>query len=130
MHKSKPGVTLGKLSKMDKMLYLNCRDEEGLEKLNNILLNLKPFKKCEEVEIKQLEAVLTKLHRKTKQIRISYIMPTFTKDEQYYSASVMNNNKSGLERSKHIYANSIWELYAKATIYMYISVKEEAQDED
>lgn len=131
MHKSKPGiVNVKELSKMDKMLFLDCRQAENLIKLESILKNLKPLKPYSEsdITVEQLESLITKLHRKTKLAKISYIMPTFTKEELYYSASVLNTQAN--LKSKHVYARSLWELYAKIAIYMYQIVKEETKGED
>lgn len=110
---------------IEELLVLDTRKEEDMYKVQYFLKKLKPFRKYENAEkdipIEKLEKMIEMLSRKYS-ISIQYITPSILKDEMlWWSASIRKD--TNFEWLGTIYGCNIYEIFAKAVLFMAYNVK-------
>lgn len=110
------------------LLSLDCRKKENAEKVNKALMKIKPIqKRCKDenklVDIELLEDFVEKMCRKY-DVKPQSIMPSYLDNEsRWYSLSFITRKKHEWLDTTHAY--SMWELFAKASIMLYVMIKQE-----
>lgn len=100
---------------VDKVLNLNCDDDNNIRRLKKSLMKLPIMKKESYLETDNLEKLIAKIQKRTDAF-ISYIMLTEVGKKNVYS--LMIRNKKG-EWLVTISGRTIWEIFAKATFYLF-----------
>lgn len=107
---------------VEKVLYLNCTEEDNVRRLKKSLIRLPMFKKNEDVSTDRLEKIIKKIELKN-MIHLAYIMRNVTDGEDIYSCMIKTDTDVDKGRwLKTIYAKSIWEGLAKSLFFMYFYI--------
>lgn len=108
---------------VDKALHMRCDSEKGKLRLKKLLLKL-PFVKNNDTSTDTLEKVLIRYETKY-DVHMSYISRFKEQREngsfRHYSGMIKNSKGEWLETT---YGVDIWEVYAKALIFLYYYVQE------
>jgi hypothetical protein len=105
----------------DKVLYMDCRVKDNVTKLQKAVMKL-PFIKClEDTETDYLEEKIKAIEKKFS-IHLAYIQRSVIDCEDHYSCMIKHDTGTWL---KTIYAQTIWEGYAKALFFMFFYIEDE-----
>ena len=107
---------------VEKVLYLNCTDEDNVRRLEKSLIKLPMFKKNTDISTDRLEQIIKKIELKN-MIHLAYIMRNVTDCEDIYSCMIKTD--TNVEKGRWlvtIYAKSIWEGLAKSLFFMYFYI--------
>lgn len=108
------------------ILDLNCMTVEGKEKLQKALRHLKPFRKYDmdtNIPLESIEKYVGILSRKY-HIMMQYITPTYIPNNvDFFSCSFKRTDTH--KWLGCVYANTLYELYAKVAIKMVYEIKHE-----
>lgn len=129
-NKSKKIVNESK-EKINKVCTINCKTEDGNEKLNELFskLMMKTFYyKEEEVEKMTTNDLLNTLRKFSKKykIHLSYVFFS-VKIEEGLSGSLIDRNTSSYEMICTAYAETLDELFKKLILCIYFYVKDKKQ---
>lgn len=117
--------------KLDKVCTINCKTENGNEKLNALFskLMIKTFcykeEEVEEMTTNDLLNTLRKFSKKYK-IHLSYVFFS-VKIEEGLSGSLIDRNTSAYEMICTAYAETLDELFKKLILCIYFYVKDKKQ---
>jgi hypothetical protein len=107
---------------LDKVLYLDCRDEQNVRRLKKSLMKLPIIKSSDDLTTDALEAIIKRIERKY-MLHLSYIMRSVVDLQDHYSGMV-KTDASG-KWLKTIYGQTIWEVLAKTVFYMVFYIEDE-----
>lgn len=111
----------------NQILQLDCREEQNREIIQKVLKEIGPLSKYseeEQVPFEKVEKLVTVLSKRYN-IRVRDFVPDVwsNNNESIWRATVIND--TNLQTIKLVYGLSVYEVFAKAAIYMY-TVREEA----
>ena len=117
-----------KAMEFEKLLATDCREKSGIIKLlkalngvNKVFASYVGEKK--KVPIEKLEEYIERVCRKYN-VKIQYINPSYLDGEsRWYSMSFMTRDKQG-KWYGNVFGYGIWELFAKASIYLNHHIKQ------
>lgn len=98
------------------LLELDCRNAENLKTLKKALTKIDPLKDVEDVQFEKLEKLIN-LFKKRYIVNIPMILSC--SNDGYYSMSIEIKGK----KSRWIYGITIYEAYAKASIFLWSMLK-------
>ena len=130
-NKSKKIVNESSKEKINKVCTINCKTEDGNEKLNVLFskLMMKTFcykeKEVEKMTTNDLLNTLRKFSKKYK-IHLSYVFFS-VKIEEGLSGSLIDRNTSSYEMICTAYAETLDELFKKLILCIYFYVKDKKQ---
>lgn len=108
------------------LMALDCRKEENLKTINKALLKIKPLSRYEDEErvpLEKVETYVEKVQRKY-DIRVQYMKFSTADDEsRWYNISVMTRKSHEWLGSIHGY--TLYEVWAKLALQLFIWIKEE-----
>lgn len=107
----------------DKVLYLDCRDEDNIRRLKKSLMKLPIIKSKEDLTTDGLELLIKKIERKFF-IHLSYVMRSVVDMEDHYSGMIKTWDKDG-RWLKTTYGLTTWEVYAKTLFFMFFYIEDE-----
>lgn len=105
------------------LLSKDFRTEDGKRVIRKALLKIKPLSKYEnkEIPLEILEKYVEKVCRKY-DVKIQYLQCTFMDEEsRWYSLSLME--KSTSQWLDNIYAHTLYEMWAKLSIQLFVFIK-------
>lgn len=108
--------------KTSEIISLDLREEGNEEIIQKVLRKIKPFDRCnkEKVSFELLEKFVSKVCRKYL-VCTQYIMISRFNEYDYYTMSLRNDETGSWMCS--IYGLTIYEIFAKASIFLYSKVK-------
>lgn len=113
--------------KTNSILELDCRDEDNMEVIQEVLRQLKPLSKYSDDEIIPIEALEKVIRIMTRKylVRIRSIMPDIWANKEYdiWRCEVVNDHN--LELIGNVYGVSLYEVMAKTAILIYSQIKKE-----
>lgn len=113
--------------KTNSLLELDCRDEDNMEVIQEVLRTLKPLSKYSDEELIPLDALEKVIRIMTRKylVRIRSIMPDIWANRKYdiWRCEVVNDHN--LDLIGYVYGVSLYEVMAKAVILIYSKVKKE-----
>lgn len=103
------------------LLDLDCRTEEGKQKLNDAVRRIGNLKNIKYPTIEDIEDAIGYMCRKYR-IMVQHICPTYTKGEiNIYSASIKTTDS--FEWLGNVYGYCLYELMCKTAIKIYTEIK-------
>lgn len=108
----------------DKVLYLDCRTEEGIRRLQKSLMKLPMVKREDDLTTDRLEEIIKKIETKF-MIHLAYVMRSVVDCEDHYSGMIKTDNTQGGRWLRTTYGQTFNEVLAKTLFYMYFYVEDE-----
>jgi hypothetical protein len=105
----------------DKVIYLDLRIDGNARRLMKSLKKLPIVKEDNNLTTDEIEVVIKKIERKFK-IHLAYIQRSVIDCEDHYSGMIKHDTGTWICT---IYAQTIWEVYAKALFFMYFYIEDE-----
>jgi hypothetical protein len=106
---------------MEKVLYLDCRKDDDIRRLEKSLMKLPMIKGKDDLSTDNLEEIIKKIERKFF-IHLSYIMRSVVDCEDHYSGMIKHETGTWL---KTVYGKTINEVLGKALFFMYFYIEDE-----
>jgi hypothetical protein len=106
----------------DKVLYLDCRNDEHVIKLKKALSKLPFIKTEDDLETDVLENKIKAIEKKY-YIHLAYIQRSVVDCEDHYSGMIKTD--AGGTWLRTVYAQTTWEVYAKTLFFMYFYIEDE-----
>jgi hypothetical protein len=106
---------------LEKVLYLDCRKEDDVRRLEKSLMKLPMIKSKEDLGTDKLETIIKKIEIKFA-IHLSYIMRSVVDCEDHYSGMIKHQTGTWL---KTIYGKTINEVLGKSLFFMYFYIEDE-----
>lgn len=110
--------------KISKVISLDCKTKENRKILIETVANL-PLFNDKDVNVNTLEKAINKMSNKYP-IILGYMLRC--QDSSYWSAMIKETNHH--ECVKTIYGESIFEVFLKATLFMYVYIKKVIKKEN
>lgn len=108
----------------DKVLYLDCRNDDGIRRLKKSLMKLPMIKSEDDLQTDILETYIKKIEKKF-MIHLAYVMRSVVDLEDHYSGMIKTDTSQGGRWLKTVYAQTTWETYAKTLFFMYFYIEDE-----
>ena len=103
---------------MEKVLYLDCREEDNIRRLEKSLMKLPFIKSKDDLETDRLEELIKKIESKN-MIHLSYIMRSIVDGQDYYSGMVKTDVEVKGEWLKTVNGITIREVLMKTLFFFY-----------
>lgn len=103
---------------MEKVIAMNCNDEDNIRRLKKSLMKLPFIKKEEHLNTDHLEKVIKKIER-TNMIHLAYVMRSVVGGEDMYTGMIKTDVEVKGDWVMTVYATTFWETLAKTAFYMY-----------
>lgn len=109
----------------NKVMMLDCREEDNIRKLKKFLMKLSFIKSEDDLQTDNLEIIIKKLEAKTT-MNLSYIMRNNIEGKMLYSGMLRadTKDKDG-EWIKSVNGITFWETLAKTVFYLYYYIQNE-----
>src|SRR5690606_4874616 len=103
---------------MQKVIYLDCSEEEGLRRLNKSLMKLPMVKTEDDLETDRLEEMVKKLELRY-MVHLGYVMRTVVDGKDVYTGMIKTDVTVRGEWLETVYGKTFNEILKKTLFYMY-----------
>lgn len=100
------------------LLELDCRQEENLEIIKQVLKKIEPLNDIEEIPLEKLEKLIRSIKKKY-MVDIPWIL--MCSKDGYYSMQIEIKGSA----TRYVYGITLYELFGKASILLWSMIKKE-----